>query len=447
MNKFTKIINEMRSLYLNDNRPWVIGFSGGKDSTCLTQLVYNMLKELPPDKRKKEVTILSSNTLVESPLILDRMISIYKKIKDQIKIDNLPISISILRPELNDTFWINLIGRGYPSPNRWFRWCTDRLKIKPMNKFIKEEVVKNGEVIILLGARKNESATRAQTLNKYKIKDSKLKRNETIPNAFIYTPIEDLDFTDVWEYLLENESPWGDDNHELARLYKRVSGECPLVIDSNTPACGGSRFGCWVCTVVSKDRAIEGLIEDGEKWLQPLLDLRNWLKDMRDDPSMREPLRKVEKDKKQVLEFFGKEFKPKERKGHKVLGPFTFKTRHEILVRLLKIQKDLSNKNITLITPEEIDAIVNLWIYEGDDSSTVINILNNEKQYLQSQDDLSYYEILDKISSRYEVPTELIERLLVAEKDFSKLSRRMGIYNKLEKILESYTSDKIKSSV
>ena len=162
---------------------------------------------------------------------------------------------------------------------------------------------------------------------------------------------------------------------------------------------------------------------------------------------MREPLRKVEKDKKQVLEFFGKDFKPIERKGHKVLGPFTFKTRHEILVRLLKIQKDLRNKKITLITPEEIDAIVNLWIYEGDDVLTVINILNSEKQYLQSQEDLFYYTVLSKISSKYEVPAKLIERLLVAEKDFSKLSRRMGIYNKLEKILESYTFEKIKSSV
>ena len=445
MDKFTKIINETRSLYLNDKRPWVIGYSGGKDSTCLTQLVYNMLKNLPPNKRDKEITILSSNTLVESPFILDRMNNSYEKIKDQVKKDNLPIKIALLKPELNDTFWVNLIGRGYPSPNKWFRWCTDRLKIKPMNKFIKNEVAKNGEVIILLGARKSESSSRAQTLNKYKIKNSKLKRNETVPNAFIYTPIEDFEFTDVWEYLLENESPWGDDNHELARLYKRVNGECPLVIDSTTPACGGSRFGCWTCTVVSRDRAIEGLIEDGEKWLQPLLDFRNWIKDIRDDPSMREPLRKGEKDKKLVLEFFGKEFKPMEKKGHKVLGPFTFEARHEILIKLLKIQKDIRDKDVALITPEEIDAIVNIWIYEGDDVSEILKILNNEDQYLQAKDDLYYYDVLDKISKKHDIPSDLIERLLVAEKDFSKLSRRMGIYNKLEKILESYTTEKIKS--
>jgi len=447
MKNFKFIEKEMENQYLKDDRPWVIGYSGGKDSTCLTQLVYNMFKNIPAHKRKKEVIILSSNTLVESPFILDRMNNSYDKIKHQVKKDNLPINIVILKPELNDTFWVNLIGRGYPSPNKWFRWCTDRLKIKPMNKFIKDEVAQNGEVIILLGARKSESSSRAQTLNKYEIKNSKLKRNETIPNAFIYTPIEDLEFTDVWEYLLKNESPWGDDNHELARLYKRVNGECPLVIDSSTPACGGSRFGCWTCTVVSRDRAIEGLIEDGEKWLQPLLDFRNWIKDIRDNPSMREPLRKGEKDKQLILEFFGKEFKPKERKGYKVLGPFTFKTRHEILIRLLKIQKTIKNKKITLITPEEIDAIISIWIYEGDDVSEILNTLNTEDQHLQSQNDLYYYGILDKISTKHGLPSDLIERLLVAEKDFSKLSRRVGIYNKLEEILESYTTEKIKSSL
>lgn len=447
MNKYSIILNEMKDLYLFDKRPWVIGFSGGKDSTCLTQLVYNMLKELHPAKRKKKVIILSSNTLVESPFILDRMINIYKKIKDQVKEDNLPISIAILRPELNDTFWINLIGRGYPSPNKWFRWCTDRLKIKPMNKFIKDEVEKNGEVIILLGARKSESSTRAQTLSKYKIKDSKLKRNETIPNAFIYTPIEDLDFTDVWEYLLENESPWGDDNHELARLYKRVNGECPLVIDNSTPACGGSRFGCWVCTVVSKDRAIEGLIEDGEIWLEPLLNFRNWLKEIRDDPNMREPVRKNIKNRQLALNYFGKVFEPEIRKGHRALGPFTFEARHEILRRLIRIQKKLKEKKVKLISPEEIEAIENLWIYEGDDLSSIIDILDIEKLSIESKEELYYLDILSNICSKYGIPFSLVEGLLLAEKDFSKFSRRTGIYNRLEKILETYSVKEIKNNI
>lgn len=444
---FNKIINEMKSLYLSNKRPWVIGFSGGKDSTCLTQLVYNMLKELHPAKRKKKVIIISSDTLVESPLIKERLKEVCLKMEKSIEKDYLPMEIKILRPELNDTFWVNLIGKGYPSPNRWFRWCTDRLKIKPMNKFIKDKIKENGEVIIILGARKSESASRAQTMGKYEIKDFRLRRNSTISNAFIYTPIEDLEFTDVWEYLLENESPWGDDNHELARLYKRVNRECPLVIDNSTPACGGSRFGCWVCTVVSRDRAIEGLIEDGEIWLEPLLNFRNWLKEIRDNPNMREPVRKNIKNKQLALSYFGKVFEPEIRKGHRALGPFTFEARHEILRRLIGIQKKLNEKKVKLISPEEIEAIKNLWIYEGDDISSIIDILDIEKLSIENKEELYYLDILSNICSEYGIPFSLVEGLLLAEKDFSKLSRRTGIYNRLEKILETYSVKEIKNNI
>ena len=172
---YLKTIKDIESIYLNDNRPWIIGLSGGKDSTCVTQLVYYMLKGLPQNKRKKDVHILSADTLVESPVIETRIKKISKKIEKQVLSDKLPIKVKILQPELNDTFWVNLIGRGYPSPNRWFRWCTERLKINPMTRYIQEKVKENGEIIILLGARKSESGTRAQTMGKYEIKDFKFE--------------------------------------------------------------------------------------------------------------------------------------------------------------------------------------------------------------------------------------------------------------------------------
>lgn len=104
----------MREIYLSDNRPWIIGFSGGKDSTCVVQIVYYMLKSLPDDKRKKGVYVLSSDTLVENPIMEMRRNEVCEKIGNQSKKDGLPIKVKILRPELNDTFWVNLIGRGYP---------------------------------------------------------------------------------------------------------------------------------------------------------------------------------------------------------------------------------------------------------------------------------------------------------------------------------------------
>jgi hypothetical protein len=38
------------------------------------------------------------------------------------------------------------------------------------------------------------------------------------------------------------------------------NGECPIQIDTSTPSCGNSRFGCWPCTVVDRDKASEGLL-------------------------------------------------------------------------------------------------------------------------------------------------------------------------------------------
>jgi DNA sulfur modification protein DndC len=67
-----------------------------------------------------------------------------------------------LTPEVTDSFWVNMIGRGYPAPHSKFRWCTERMKIKPADKFILSKVAKHGEVVLILGQRRAESATRAQ---------------------------------------------------------------------------------------------------------------------------------------------------------------------------------------------------------------------------------------------------------------------------------------------
>lgn len=433
-----KTIREIQNFYLSDNRPWVIGLSGGKDSTCVTQMVYYMLKGLSPEKRNKEVHILSADTLVESPIIELRIKNICKKIEKQAKKDALPIKVKILRPELNDTFWVNLIGRGYPSPNRWFRWCTDRLKINPMTKYTIEQVKENGEVIILLGARKSESGTRAQTMGKYEIEDFKLRKHSSIPGAYIYTPIEDWDYRDVWAYLLQVPSPWRDNNRDLITFYRKVNRECPLVIDKSTPACGGSRFGCWVCTVVERDRALEGLIEDGETWLEPLLEFRNWLKEIRNNANYRESIRKNERKKKAVAERFGREYISPEHRGHKILGPFTFETRHEILRRLIKLQEQIMSREITLISPEEIKAIETIWIYEGDNISSIADVYDFATYSPLNKTKTLGMEKLNKICNKNKISSRLIEQLLIVEKDLSRLSRRTGIYDRLEKVIEEY---------
>lgn len=338
--------------------------------------------------------------------------------------------------------WVNLIGRGYPSPNRWFRWCTDRLKIKPMTKYILEQVKENGEVIILLGIRKSESNVRAQTMDKYEIEDFKLRKHAKIPGAYIYAPIEDWEEDEVWNYLLKVPSPWGDDNRNLIRFYRKGDTEIQFIIDESAPPSGSSRFGCWVCTVVERDRALEGSIEEGETWLKPLLEFRNWLKKIRDNPKYRESIRKSDRKKKLIADTLGREFTPSEHRGHKVLGPFTFETRHKILRRLLNLQEMVAGKGISLISPEEIKAIETIWIYEGDNISSIADIFEassegiNQNKILMSNDE--WFKKIEEICNRHGISAQLIKKLLIVEKDFSLLSRRAGIYERLEKVIEEH---------
>jgi DNA sulfur modification protein DndC len=139
---------------------------------------------------------------------------------------------------------VNLIGKGYPAPRLKFRWCTERLKIKPSNKFIREVVRASGEAILVLGTRKAESAIRAANMARHEARRvrERLSPNDKLPNSLVYTAVEDWSNDDVWLYLMQVRNPWGLDNKSLLGMYQGASdgGECPLVVDTTTPSCGTS---------------------------------------------------------------------------------------------------------------------------------------------------------------------------------------------------------------
>jgi len=139
--KLQEIYDEIKKLYHSDDRPWILGFSGGKDSTCMAQLVWNALSRLPKEKLQKRVYIISSDTLVESPQIAQRITNNLDNIEKAAKKADLPIGTNLLRPPTSDTFWVRLLGLGYPAPTNWFRWCTDMLKINNADRFIKDKVI------------------------------------------------------------------------------------------------------------------------------------------------------------------------------------------------------------------------------------------------------------------------------------------------------------------
>lgn len=348
---FGVIRNNIIEEYLNPSQsyPWIVTFSGGKDSTLVAHLVFEALLELPPSMRRRKVYFVSNDTLVESPLVGQHMHNSLNQILDAAKILKLPIEGTVTQPGLDKTFWTLLIGKGYPSPNRNMRWCTDRLKIEPTSRFIKDTVDANGAAIILLGVRKDESSTRKASIESHKnLEDSNLTPHGSLANAFVYRPIVDVTTDDVWEFLSSNSPPWGGSHDALIKLYRQAAGgECPIVLSQEeAPGCGtnSSRFGCWTCTVVNKDKSLQGFVDVGKTEFQPLLDFRDWLVEIRNKPEYRQVERR-----NGTLTIKG---------GKHIPGPFTVEARQMILNRLLEVQTAYGGE---LITQEEIDLIKRIW--------------------------------------------------------------------------------------
>ena len=283
--QFERIIEEMRLVYLHDKRPWMIGFSGGKDSTLLCQLVFEMLNSLEPEQIHKKVYIVTSDTMVENPIVKSYMYRMRDAINAASIAKNLKVEARMLYPDVKQTFWSLVIGLGYPTPEApGFRWCTERLKINPSNKFTYDTIKQDGEIVILLGVRKAESAARSRSIASHEIEGKILSPHVSIPKAYVYNPLTEVDNSIVWEYLLKDDakSAWGTDNKYLFSLYQGENlGEEQSVIGEvdkdKIPITGNSRFGCWCCTMVKDDKSLQNFIEHGSTELIPLREFRNWL--------------------------------------------------------------------------------------------------------------------------------------------------------------------------
>ena len=352
----------IQKIYLEDDIPWVVGYSGGKDSTAALQLVWLALAELGEGKLHKDIHVICTDTLVESPVVANWVIASLDNMKRAAKEQRLRIIPHRLTPRAEDSFWVNLLGRGYPYPRINFRWCTERLKIRPSNTFVQEIVSKHGEVIMVLGIRKAESSNRLRTMTKYeqlRVRDF-LSPNSTILNELIFSPLEDWSNDDVWMFLMQYPNPWGYSNKDLLSMYRGATadGECPLVRNTNTQSCGKSRFGCWVCTLVETDKSMAAMIQNDEEkaWMTPLLDFRNEIGNPELDRSRRD-FRRMRGN----LHLY---------KGRLVHGPYKKEVRQEWLKRLLSIQTDINRtgpeefKSLKLITNEELSEIRRIWVNE-----------------------------------------------------------------------------------
>lgn len=432
------IYDEIRDIYRRYPQPWVIGYSGGKDSTCVLQLVWKALEELPPDERQKPVFVIAADTRVETPLIVDYINSTIERVNRTAKATGMPFQAEKVMPTLNDSFWVNLIGRGYPAPTSRFRWCTERMKIKPANRFIEEKVTQYGEVIMVLGVRKSESSTRMQLMNTYQVKGHILRRHTSLRGAYVYAPIADWLADDVWSYLLQVPSPWGGNNRDLAALYRNANaGECPLVIDTSTPSCGNSRFGCWVCTVAQRDSSMEALVDNGEDWMEPLLEFREWLA-MTTDPERKREFRDIRgRDGRVILK----------KDGTPAARTYKLEVSRQMLKKVLEIQKEVRQNGpdptVTLISEDELHEIRRIWRTERQDwEDSVPKIFREVNGYDLDwpTDDDGHFRadekaLLTNICEEYDVPFDLVAKMLETERRAYGMARRAGIQKALAAVL------------
>ena len=437
------VIDEILDQYMyadTTSRPWIIGFSGGKDSTVLLTLVWLALRKVKekaiPFQLRRPIYVVCNDTLVENPIISSYVDDVLTKIEKAALEEDFPIFVRKTIPKLEDSFWVNVIGKGYPVPNTAFRWCTDKMKIKPTARFITEQVDECGEAIILIGTRKAESATRARSIKKHERHGQRLTHHTILHNTYVYAPIKELMLEEIWYIINAIPCPWGFDNKILFNIYLDASAddyECPTVVtDKSHGSCGQSRFGCWVCTVVKDDKSMRSLIKNGREWMQPLYDFRIELDTERNIIENRMPFRRDG------------------RRAVNDMGPYIFSYRAKILRRLLEVQHELQQRDskIKLISDQELIAIQVNWYRDFNFGYQVSEIYNsiykesfsmeeNEKNKLEA-------ELMHEICKDNPEEGELIEQLLLLQKSKSLMQRRRGLKNEIELRLKEYINSKKK---
>ena len=456
-------IEIIQKVYLSDPIPWVVGYSGGKDSTATLQLIWHALSRLQPEQLHKTVYVISTDTLVENPIVAQWVTHSLEVMDKAAKAQKLPIVPKRLVPEVKDRFWVNLIGKGYPAPRPKFRWCTSRLKISPANAFIIGLEQKNGEAIVVLGTRKSESAPRAASMKRHEASTRQyLHRNGQSDRSWVFTPIEDWTNDDVWQFLMQEKNPWGYNNKDLLGMYQGATadGECPLVVDTSTPSCGDSRFGCYVCTMVTQDKSMQAMIQnDSEKeWMQPLLELRNKYLDTTNDRQYRD-FRRMDRSLT-LMEV--QELRPNEisqvfegKRYQLVHGPYKQSYREVLLRQLLKAQKVVNEKapenvRFELFMLEDLEAIRQHWVigkHEIEDRVPHIyeEVMGEAYPFPRLDDNQVFragdIDLLHEIAGSEDDPDNLhftlVRELLSVEIKYQHAARRAGLFEDLNDVLDS----------
>jgi DNA sulfur modification protein DndC len=298
----------------------------------------------------------------------------------------------------------------------------------------------------VLGTRKAESQARARVMEHYEEKRirERLSPNGSQPNSYVYSPLEDWNNDDVWLFLMPVPNPWGYNNKDLLTMYQGASadGECPLVVDTSTPSCGDSRFGCWVCTLVEKDKSMHAMIQNDEEkeWMLPLLELRNELDPPKTADADR-PLRDFRRMNGAVQLFHDRP----------IPGPYKQHVREDWLRKVLRAEAHIRAngpaevRDMQLISLPELEEIRRIWVtdkHEIEDSLPRIYREETTLPYPGARiDDNAVFgpeeiALLRDLCKGDGLHFELMRELLSVEKGHKSMLRRAGLFNAIEQAFQ-----------
>lgn len=343
-------IGETLKAYTDEERPgpWVLAYSGGKDSTVALDIVIRsllQLKKFNSAALKRKIYLTTAQThldLVTDPLKQSELAKIRNLIKEQ----ELPVKIVEVSAPIEKSFLYLTIGRGYPLPkSRMNRWCTERLKIEPSQK--EHKAIE--PALTVTGVRLSESAERRNNIENRQVSEFFSDKE--------FMPIVNFTIDDVWSYLVREGMAWGD-AEKLGQLYKEATGECGLrqrkagAGEKNDDPCG-ARTGCIICPVVTIDKSSQEFAKHNP-WLQPYVGLRNLMIEMYKDPRNKAG----RKRDGTILEY-----------GH---GTFTVKARMKLYEAVRRAEQE--NEELArihgvepqkLIYSQDLDELIK-WQWQGD---------------------------------------------------------------------------------
>lgn len=326
--RFNESTSALVSMARRGHDHWIVTFSGGKDST--TTLVVALEAALILSGQVQRIDIVYADTMIEIPVIQEFAVDFLTFLKGFDRIATLPIHFHSVRPSIEDRFWVCLLGKGYPPPHQRFRWCTRRLKIQPVEDALRSSV-RPGKTLILTGVRFGESQGRNARLRQSCSRGGECGQGvwyeySSRLHATYMAPIVAWKECDVWDFLQFHAPALGyPTNHIEESVYNGRE----------------TRFGCWMCTVVKQDRAMEKITSLSQwSYLRPLLEFRQHVKDLTSRPESR------------VTRTDGKP------------GKLTLATRRNLLDELIELQRAVG---MTIISPDEIAAIQEYWNKEDPD--------------------------------------------------------------------------------